>query len=206
MVIGSAFRKVGGAAAGRGAFVGDLAAAFAPVQVGRLEGAPCRRHQERGVQIVHVLAGTFGHGRHQAPLDLVRIAGHGGHELGVRPDQPHPPQVAIGVVQAAGELGLHHRPQRGQGILFGRAGQQLLPEALDPLRVAVEDGVFLGGEVVEKSARRHVGSVRDRVDRGAGQAALLGQGEGGFVNGVSSCLLLPLPAGGCQLNAHSHSV
>ena len=132
---------MGGQAAGQGVeglaqhlLAGDLAGVLAPVQVGSLQRPPGRRHHQGGIEIVGVLSGSLGDGGDQAPLDLVGVAGHGGHELRIRTDQPHAPQVAIGIVQPAGELRFDHGAQGGEGVLVRRPGQQLLLEALHPLR------------------------------------------------------------------------
>ncbi len=84
------------------------------------------------------------------------------HQFLTRPLELH---VRLG---QTGEHGLGGLPERGDQ----RDVRRLRLDGLDHGRIEIvgEDQLFLGGEVPEERARRHVRGLRDLLDRGVGVA------------------------------------
>ena len=173
------------------------------------EHTGCHGGQQPGIGIpvrigAEPLGEPFGHG----PLDHRHLRRVGRAQVRVGTGLLHPAQpvrrVAAELTELIGDrLGVadHDHAQYIQDGLAGRLVHDALAQRRDPVRVRAEQRGFLGREVVEERARRHVRRLGDVLHGDVREAALGDQVERYPAQRPAGRQLLPLAQRGARLAA-----
>jgi hypothetical protein len=156
-------------------------------------GGPDAGQQHRVEVGVDLGAGALGEGGREDPLGLAERRGQPADQRRVRLDDREAQRPEVGLRGHLDRLGVGHRAQRLDRGLRRRARADRLGLALGQARVEAEDGVVLGGEVVEERARGDVGPRGDVVHRHPVQPALGHEPQRRLVEREPGSQLLALP-------------